>query len=920
MILIEREENLARLRECLVERPPGRGQVVVVAGAPATGKTTLLRTISKEILEQDMILHTATASAAEQDRPLGVLRQLFPGLFPGDPAGVPSRRDDWQPIFDLLAREAAQRPVVVTVDDAQHTDPASLDGLLYLVRRLGSLPVLVVLNESVGAFALPAGFRVELLRQPWVTRMRLGLISADGVASLLDAEDGLGVSADAATLEAMTGGNPLLVRALIEDAAVQGKLTGQGEAFEHAVLSCLFAGGHETAEVAQALAVLGSAASPVTVAGLVDLPIETVARAVRLLTESGLVLDGRLRHPSLCCAVLQRVDPARRAALHTRAAQVLYDEGHDVRSVASHVVPSDLERASWMVSVLVRAAATARAGGDCEFALRCVERALDVAQGDRERSALLADRLRVQWSINPKSAKRLLSEVVAVALAGHLGPADIAGLVRCLAWFGRMDEAGEVLAVLGGSLDRLDEHELAEVRAIRLWLRLWCPTLLDRLGDDRLFQRTAVSGRPLTARPPTAEPLNPLGAHGVAVRRAEEVLGSTTAVGTGSLPALQNALLTLVYADRADLAAGWADDLIAKSAGAAASEAVLLNVRAETALRMGEPHQAIRFAEDALHRISPEGWGAGIGAPLAVLVCAHSLLGEVDAAAEWLAHEVPDYLYETTFGLMYLRARGVHHLAVGRPRAALRSFLQCGELAMSWKLDLPGIVPWRTDAAKAYLELGEPGRVGQLVREHIETRGGGCRVRATGLRLMAAATEGRQGLILLRESIDLAEAARDRAELVCGLIALGERLCGVGELDKASALVNRAKAVAEQHGLRPLSERLLDRAEPAFRGFRVVEPPARGEVPEARSGQPADERIPETAEVLLMLSEAERRVANLAALGSTNREISRKLHITVSTVEQHLTRIYRKLKVKRRSDLQRVLNTDTADLALASCR
>ncbi|NEA06615.1 helix-turn-helix transcriptional regulator, partial [Streptomyces sp. SID10116] len=54
------------------------------------------------------------------------------------------------------------------------------------------------------------------------------------------------------------------------------------------------------------------------------------------------------------------------------------------------------------------------------------------------------------------------------------------------------------------------------------------------------------------------------------------------------------------------------------------------------------------------------------------------------------------------------------------------------------------------------------------------------------------------------------------------------------------------------------------------------------------------------------LTEAERRVAELAADGFTNREISRKLYVTVSTVEQHLTRIYRKLDVKR-LDLQAVL-------------
>jgi len=60
------------------------------------------------------------------------------------------------------------------------------------------------------------------------------------------------------------------------------------------------------------------------------------------------------------------------------------------------------------------------------------------------------------------------------------------------------------------------------------------------------------------------------------------------------------------------------------------------------------------------------------------------------------------------------------------------------------------------------------------------------------------------------------------------------------------------------------------------------------------------------------LSEAEQRVATLAADGLTNREIAGKLYITVSTVEQHLTRVYRKLHVNRRSELRYRLRLDVS--------
>ena len=64
-----------------------------------------------------------------------------------------------------------------------------------------------------------------------------------------------------------------------------------------------------------------------------------------------------------------------------------------------------------------------------------------------------------------------------------------------------------------------------------------------------------------------------------------------------------------------------------------------------------------------------------------------------------------------------------------------------------------------------------------------------------------------------------------------------------------------------------------------------------------------------------LLTNAERRVAVLAAAGYTNREIAGKLFITPSTIEQHLTRVYRKLNVKYRKDLPTDLHRRLANTA-----
>ncbi len=51
------------------------------------------------------------------------------------------------------------------------------------------------------------------------------------------------------------------------------------------------------------------------------------------------------------------------------------------------------------------------------------------------------------------------------------------------------------------------------------------------------------------------------------------------------------------------------------------------------------------------------------------------------------------------------------------------------------------------------------------------------------------------------------------------------------------------------------------------------------------------------------LSDGERRVAELAAVGRTNKEIAAELYVSVRGVEQHLSSVYRKLDIRSRTEL-----------------
>jgi DNA-binding CsgD family transcriptional regulator len=79
---------------------------------------------------------------------------------------------------------------------------------------------------------------------------------------------------------------------------------------------------------------------------------------------------------------------------------------------------------------------------------------------------------------------------------------------------------------------------------------------------------------------------------------------------------------------------------------------------------------------------------------------------------------------------------------------------------------------------------------------------------------------------------------------------------------------------------------------------------------------PIVEAILHTASVVSLrrpsLTPAERRVAELAVSGLSNRDIAARLFVTVKTVEFHLSRVYRKLGARARGDLAAHIAADPA--------
>jgi DNA-binding CsgD family transcriptional regulator len=272
-----------------------------------------------------------------------------------------------------------------------------------------------------------------------------------------------------------------------------------------------------------------------------------------------------------------------------------------------------------------------------------------------------------------------------------------------------------------------------------------------------------------------------------------------------------------------------------------------------------------------------------VGLPLSVLLLAAVRSGQYDKAVRLLTVPVPPAMFKSTVGLHYLRARGRFHLSRRNYKAAVEDFKVCGEMMTRWGLDLPGMVPWRTDLAEAHLGLGLPARdliTAQLGLLSPRNRGGlNRRTRGITLRVLAATAERQQErCATLRDAVDELQAAGDQLELAETLNELSTVQRALGEYSKARMTSRRVQQLTTRCNIEPVVG-------------------AQASVDEEETPEPADDPM------IHDLSDAERRVACLAAQGHTNQQIARKLFITVSTVEQHLTRVYRKLHINRRADL-----------------
>ncbi|HEY8581918.1 MAG TPA: ATP-binding protein, partial [Capillimicrobium sp.] len=160
---LERERELDRIAAALSLAAGGAGQLVVVEGPPGIGKTHLVEAARAMAKAQGFGRLKAVGDEPERTLPWGIIRQLVERSvlrYSGDtrrailagPAGKALEALDVAPddldasdaalgrtlhaLWWVAADLAADRPLLISVDDAQWADAASLRFLAYLAKRL----------------------------------------------------------------------------------------------------------------------------------------------------------------------------------------------------------------------------------------------------------------------------------------------------------------------------------------------------------------------------------------------------------------------------------------------------------------------------------------------------------------------------------------------------------------------------------------------------------------------------------------------------------------------------------------------------------------------------------------------------------------------------------------------------------------
>ena len=914
-VLIERDLELRVLGDVVEAAAAGRGGAVLIEGEAGIGKTRLLR-LAKARAEAagDRVLY-ATADEFEANVPLAGARELLAHAARGmardgparlgllaldgalsDPSGGPGSRsaEVVNALWWLIVELADDRPLALFLDDGQWADDLTLRLLRTVARRVVELPLALVVAARPAA---PGHRHAGLAAERAFVRLEPAPLSAAGSARLIEAVLARPESVEAvARARAATGGNPLYLRELSQHARVGGVgLMSESRPPPQLVrlvgdrLDRLTAA---AGALASAIAVLGPDADLTRARALAGLEAsDAIAAEAELRVERVLDADGcAFAHPLVAAAAREAIGKADVAEMHARAAAVLADDGvHDQR-VAEHLLQAPAQGDATVVTTLRRAADLARRVGAYATAARLLERAATEPPAPEIVDVVDFERARSRLDAGDEEGGRLLARVAEGAADASVRVDAARRLAKDLALHGRgMDAVGIMRPVLE-SLPAGDEELRLELLVELAFLGGSVPA-----GYPEALQMIASAAAASTGRTPGQRLVK--AAAGVMrgenppdpVAAARELLASRLhrdypdGFAVGALTFAATALL--MNADALEDAERAMDALRADAEQMALLDLVPATFwqQAQIAYQRGDLARCEVEARACLE--AGADFARGLATPWLVLVCAEqNRLDEGEqllAAAELLGPIPPSILLAAAFG-----GRGRLRLAQGDADEAvedLGAMLDRNATHHRRRVE----PPWRPLLAEALVLAGRSAEAAAEAEAYaaLAAEWGTRRALGHAARMRALVASREQAIALLEEARTHFASSNARLELARCLTELGARRRAAGERRAARTILRDAHDAANGCRATALCERA--RAELLLAGGRPR--------PAAGAGVGA-------------LTPAERRIADIAASGATNREIARRLYLSPKTVEMHLRSAYRKLDLPGRDGLAAALH------------
>lgn len=888
---------------------------VVVEGEPGSGRTAVLRAAAALAAARGFQVAWTRGRPGERGYPLGVARQLIgplltrapesvqvtlpPGVVTPD-APIPASIDPetMYGLYRLIVRLAAGRPLFVVVDDLQWCDAASLRWLGQLARRSARVPLLL-------AFARTTGLGDDLLLDELTgsfAQLHLRPLIECEVAEVVRQPMG----PFSAACHAATGGNPFLLTALLDDLAEGGHDTADvvagytGPATGRWVRSRIRQADPHAAQnaerIARAVAILGDGAEPDLVARQAGLGIAPATEAADALVRSQLLRAGRtlnFRRPIVRNAVLHEMSETERQVAHARAARLLYARGRRTALVVDHLLATGPIGDVWSVPVLRESARAALAAGVGGLAVVQLRKALEATPYGPEHLDILVELGEAEQRTDVAAAVAHLTEAFesaadprsAARVAEHLAAATCEG-EDAKAAIGVLDRA-----IAGLDLDSHPRNAdlVADLDILALGISARVTSLACAHRIERLQARAA-------ARPGAARAIAGIIAYRLSaacrsrrqsVARAREVLALGPPEAMRDFFAYRNAALALCRAGELDLARRCADTLIEH--GRALNQPIFVasghGLRGWLALQYGRLANVIdecRIATDVHARLMPD---AGPHAAKMYMIDAYLDLGRLEEAARLLTrigllggdHPAP---YWAVFSL---ESRGRYRMLRGDPEGALADYLEAGRQLVDFGVINPVSGSWRSSAALVLHGLGDTGKAIRLATEEVTLARSWGVAAPLGVALRAIGLI-RRDMAALEESVDVLAGSPARLEYARSLHELGMVRLASRHRDEARRLLRDAYVLALDCGAAPLVARIAETLAEA--GARRPRPRPTG---------------------VAALTAQERRIAELAAAGATNREIAETLFLIQRTVETHLTSVYRKLGIDGRPTLAAAL-------------